>query len=122
MMLDKSFMATEEHTFLPKNRGRNMTYSDIVHPCPIAVCSLILNIFLPGVGTSVTAFYAPKGIDFYCFFVGIEQSILYYGSICFGFLSFWIGGLPLGLIFAFLIHVWCIVHSYFVVKLWKEKK
>jgi hypothetical protein len=88
----------------------------------LAIPSILLNLLLPGFGTALTAFYGPKGVDILCLTVGVFQTVLYYSFIILGIITFGIGGLPIGLVFAIFVHAWCLVHSYFVLKLQKEKK
>ena len=115
-----------------------VAYSDLIHPMPEAVLCAFLNLICPGLGISISAYYGPKGLDLLTFAFGIFINFLWNCFVWSGhFWFFWsnvalwsIIGFMLWLVIiisaicffiAALIHLYVMIHSYFIFKLSRDK-
>ena len=97
-----------------------MGYSDFVVATPEPQLTILLNFWLPGMGTKMSAYYKKGGLDFKVWGIGFIQNSLwmffwfsaYWWS--WTILFFWINALV-----AQLIWLWAQIHSYLI---WKASK
>ena len=115
-----------------------VSFSDLIHPMPEAVLCALLNLICPGLGISISAYYGPKGLDLMSFALGIFINFIWNFFVWSGHsLFFWshmAGWLTIGIgFFLFIlfgaicyfigaaIHLYAMVHSYFIFKLSRDK-